>query len=133
MANANQSPAVVSGIRYKEIAFVANPSTDLARSRQFYEDVLGLRPNAPVKPEAKWIEYNIGPGCLAIGQSDKWPPSHDGPSAALEVEDFAAAIAVLKQHRIEFLMGPLDLPTCQMLVVRDPDGNRVTLHQRKAK
>jgi catechol 2,3-dioxygenase-like lactoylglutathione lyase family enzyme len=133
MANANQSSSSVTGIRYKEIAFVANPSTNLARSRQFYEGVLGLQPNAPVKPDAKWIEYNIGPGCLAIGQSEKWPPSKDGPSAALEVEDFAAAVATLQRHQIEFLMGPLDLPSCQMVVVRDPDGNRVTLHQRKAK
>src|SRR3954465_13498391 len=102
MATAHPTTALATAIRYKEIAFVANPSTNLARSRQFYEGVLGLKPNADVKPEAKWIEYNIGPGCLAIGQSEKWPPSKEGPSAALEVEDFANAVAVLKQHKIEF-------------------------------
>jgi hypothetical protein len=28
-------------------------------------------------------------------------------------------------------MGPLDLPSCQMVTVRDPDGNKITLHRRK--
>jgi predicted enzyme related to lactoylglutathione lyase len=120
-----------TSIRYKELGFVAYPSTDIARSRRFFEGVLGLKPNAEVKPDAKWVEYNIGPGCLAIGQSPQWPPAKDGPSAALEVEDFDAAVAVLKQHGVEFLMGPMDLPTCQMVAFRDPDGNRISLHKRK--
>src|SRR6059036_3286592 len=34
-------------IRYREIAFVAYPVTDMARARKFYEGVLGLKPNAP--------------------------------------------------------------------------------------
>jgi catechol 2,3-dioxygenase-like lactoylglutathione lyase family enzyme len=122
-----------TAIRYREVAFVAYPSTNIARSRLFYEGVLGLRPNAEVKPDAKWVEYNVGPGCIALGQSDNWPPSKDGPSAALEVEDFDGAVATLRQHKIEFLIGPLDLPSCQMVAFRDPDGNRISLHRRKAK
>jgi catechol 2,3-dioxygenase-like lactoylglutathione lyase family enzyme len=38
-------------IHYKEIAFVAYPVTDIARARKFYEGILGLKPNAPVKSE----------------------------------------------------------------------------------
>src|SRR5438093_77189 len=76
-----------SMIRYKEIAFVAYPVTDVARARKFYEDVLGLKPNAPLKSETQqWIEYDIGPGTLGIGCSEQWKPSQDGPSLALEVE-----------------------------------------------
>ena len=118
-------------IRYKEVAFTAYPATDIARSRKFYEGVLGLTPNAAVNPDAKWVEYNVGPGCIAIGSSPNWPPSKDGPSAALEVEDFDAALATLREHKINFIIGPLDLPTCQMVTVRDPDGNRLTIHRRK--
>jgi catechol 2,3-dioxygenase-like lactoylglutathione lyase family enzyme len=118
-------------IPYREIAFVAYPSTDIARSRKFYEELLGLKPNAPVQPDAKWVEYNIGPGTLAIGSSPNWPPSNDGPSAALEVEDFDAAVERLRGNKIEFLIGPLDLPSCRMVSFRDPDGNRLTIHQRK--
>lgn len=119
-------------IRYKEIAFTAYPVTDLARSRAFYEDVLRLKPNAPVKPGDKFIEYDIGPGTLAIGCSPDWPPSKDGASSALEVEDFEAAVATLREHKVQFIIGPLDTPRCHMVTFRDPDGNRLTFHRRKA-
>jgi hypothetical protein len=46
-------------IRYKEIAFMAYPVTDVARARKFYEGALGLKPNAPLKSESQmWIEYD---------------------------------------------------------------------------
>jgi hypothetical protein len=74
-------------IRYKEIAFVAYPVTDIARARQFYEGVLNLKPNAPLQSEhPHWIEYDIGSGTLGIGSSPQWFPSQDGASVALEVE-----------------------------------------------
>ena len=119
-------------IRYKEIAFVAYPVTDIVRARKFYEGVLNLKANEPVKSEnPQWIEYDIGPGTLGIGSSPQWLPSEDGASAALEVEDFDAAIAVLREHKVPIIVGPMDLPTCRMATVRDPDGNKLTLHQRK--
>lgn len=119
-------------IRYKEIAFAAYPVTDMARARQFYEGVLGLKPNAPPKTDQpQWIEYDIGPGTLGIGSSPQWKPSQDGPSIALEVEDFDAAVATLREHHVSIIIGPMDLPSCQMATVRDPDGNKLTLHRRK--
>jgi predicted enzyme related to lactoylglutathione lyase len=121
-------------IRYKEIAFTAYPVTDVARARRFYEGVLNLKPNAPLKSETQqWIEYDIGPGTLGIGSSAQWLPSQDGASAALEVEDFDAAVATLREHNIPPIVGPMDLPSCQMVTVRDPDGNKITLHKRKAR
>lgn len=121
-------------IRYKEIAFVAYPVTDVARARAFYEGVLNLEPNAPIKSETQqWIEYDIGSGTLGIGSSAQWLPSQDGASAALEVEDFDAAIATLRKHNAPIIIGPMDLPACQMVTVRDPDGNKLTLHRRKAR
>jgi extradiol dioxygenase family protein len=60
-------------IRYKDIAFVAYPVTDIARARQFYEGVLNLKPTAPVKSEnTHWIEYNIGAGTIGIGSLPQW-------------------------------------------------------------
>ena len=119
-------------IRYKEIAFVAYPVTDIVRARKFYEGVLNLKANEPVKSEnPQWIEYDIGPGTLGIGSSPQWLPSEDGASAALEVEDFDAAIAVLREHKVPIIIGPMELPSCHMATVRDPDGNKLTLHQRK--
>ena len=120
-------------IRYKEIAFFAYPVTDVARARKFYEGVLNLKPNAPLKSEnPQWIEYDIGPGTLGIGCSPQWLPSQDGPSLALEVEDFDAAVATLRKHNVPIIIGPMEMPSCQMATVRDPDGNKLTIHRRKA-
>lgn len=119
-------------ITYKEIAFVAYPVTDMARARAFYEGVLNLKPNQPVKSDSqKWIEYDIGAGTIGIGSSPQWLPSKDGVSAALEVEDFDAAIRSLQDHNVQFIIGPMDLPTCRMATFRDPDGNKLTIHKRK--
>ncbi len=119
-------------IRYKEIAFVAYPVTDMARARQFYEGVLNLTPNEPPSADGPpWIEYDIGPGTLGIGSSPNWLPSQDGASAALEVEDFDAAVAALREHKVPFIIGPMETPVCFMATVRDPDGNKITLHRRK--
>lgn len=119
-------------IRYKEIAFVAYPVTDIARARKFYEGVLGFKPNAPLKSETQmWIEYDIGHGTLGIGCSEQWKPSEDGPSVALEVQDFNVAIATLREHNVPIIIGPLEMPTCDMATVRDPDGNKLTIHRRK--
>ncbi len=120
-------------ITYKEVAFIAYPVLDIPRARKFYEGVLGLRPNAPLKSEDQaFIEYDLGPSTVAIGcHPSMWKPSHDGPCAAFEVTDFDEALATLKEHGIEPVMGPHDGPICRMVVVRDPDGNKITLHQRK--
>ena len=126
------NPRVTAMIRYKEIAFVAYPVTDVARARKFYEGALGLKPNAPLKSESQmWIEYDIGHGTLGIGCSEQWKPSQDGPSVALEVEDFNLAVATLREHNVPIIIGPMEMPTCDMATVRDPDGNKLTIHRRK--
>ena len=117
-------------IRYDEIAFTAYAVTDLARSRTFYEDVLGLKPSRLIEG-MPWVEYNIGPGTLGIGVSEKWKPSRDGASVALEVTDFDEAITHLKSHNVIFEMGPLETPVCHMAVLRDPDGGKIVIHKRK--
>jgi len=119
-------------ISYREIAFVAYPVTDVARARKFYEGVLNLKLNAPLSSEnPRWIEYDIGGGTLGIGSSPQWLPSQEGPSVALEVDDFDAAVATLRSHNVPAVIGPMDLPSCRMITIRDPDGNKLTLHQRK--
>lgn len=120
-------------IRYKEIAFIAYAVTRMARSRKFYEKVLGLKPNSfsSGKMKSMWMEYDVGPGTLAIGVAKEFKPSKQGSSAALEVVDFDAALAHLEKHRIKFVIGPVEFPRCRMVMFRDPDGNKISLHQRK--
>ena len=52
--------------------------------------------------------------------------------AAIPPRIDTAAVGTLRANRNEFFCGPLDLPSCQMVTVRIPDGNKVTLRRRKA-
>jgi predicted enzyme related to lactoylglutathione lyase len=117
------------------IAYTAYPVTDMTRARAFYEGVLGLRTAMIFEHDGKqWVEYDIGAGtlCIANMSVDKWKPSPDGPMVALNVEDFAAAVATLRGGAVKFLIEPLDTGVCEMAIVADPDGNSLVIHRRKA-
>ena len=115
-------------IHVTEIAFSAYPVTDLARARAFYEGVLGLQPTLMANPQ--WVEYEIGPHTLGIGCAPGWNPNPDGGSVGLEVEDFDAAIAHLREAGVKFRVEPFPTPVCHMAVVSDPDGNSLLIHRR---
>ncbi|HEY3788004.1 MAG TPA: VOC family protein [Urbifossiella sp.] len=118
-----------------ELAFTGYPVTNIAAAREFYEGVLRLAPASVFEGEhGSWIEYEIGPGVLAISTmgSANWKPSSSGPCAALEVEDFDAAIAALRERRVRFSVEPFATPVCRMAVICDPDGNSLTIHKRNA-
>ena len=115
-----------------EIAFTGYPVTDLKRARQFYEGCLGLTAARTGGDETSgWIEYDIGPGTLSIGNvAPEWKPSPGGGCAALEVDDFPSAMERLKAAGCP-LYGPMESPVCHMVIVSDPDGNSVAIHKRK--
>jgi len=111
------------------IAFVGIPVTDMQRARQFYEGVLGLKPNPEMTGEM-WTEYSVGSGTLAIACiGEQWRPSDQGTSAALEVESLEDAIARLEERKITF--DQHDSPVCRMAVLQDPDGNKLIIHKLK--
>lgn len=113
-----------------EIAFVGIPVTDMKRARGFYEDKLRLKPSGSAHD--MWMEYDIGPGTLALGcVGDQWKPSSSGTMAAFEVTDLDAEIARLKAAGVTFDMEKIESPVCFMAIVADPDGNKVCLHMRK--
>ena len=117
-----------------ELAFCCYAVTDMARARGFYEEVLGLKPTTVVDSEhGKWVEYEFGPYALAIGSAPMFKPNSDGCSAALEVEDFDAAIAHLKKHEVKFRMDQSATPVCRMAMIFDPDGNTICIHKRNPK
>ncbi len=121
-------------MKVTEIAFTGYPVTDLKRARQFYEGTLGLKP-AKVFGDDKtaWVEYNIGPHTLSIGNgAPDWQPSPGGGSVGLEVADFDAAVSQLKQSGTPFRLEPIQTPVCRMAVVSDPDGNSVIIHRRNS-
>jgi len=119
-----------------EIAFSCYPVKDMARARQFYEGVLGLKPTM-VFGEAgglQWTEYDIASGTLALGCGPPdWIPRADGCSVGLEVENFDDAIAHLRANHVKFKMEPTPTPVCHMAFVYDPEGNLICIHKRKVK
>jgi predicted enzyme related to lactoylglutathione lyase len=122
-------------IKIKEIAFSCYAVTDFARARAFYEGVLGLKSTMLYGQPGgmQWGEYDIGTGTLSIGSAPQFKPSPDGCTVALEVEDFEAAVAHLRTHKVKFRFEPLETPVCRMVGIFDPDGNSLMIHQRKAK
>ena len=123
-------------MKINEIAFFAYAVSNMKKARAFYEGVLGLKPNSEYDGSGNpnWVEYGIGAATLGIGCAPgMWEPSPKGASAALEVENFEEAMAMVKARNIPIVMGPHDFPSCRMVVIADPDGNRLTLHKRKEK
>ena len=115
-----------------KIAFTGIPVTNIERARDFFEGGLGLKPS-PEFNEGVWIEYEIGSDTLAIGSvGDQWKPSPEGTSAAIEVEDFGAAIKSLKDAGAVFTAEGIESPVCRMAVVQDPDGNKIIIHKLKS-
>jgi predicted enzyme related to lactoylglutathione lyase len=117
-------------MKIEKVDTVGVPSRDGKRSRQFYVETLGLRPD-----ERSWNEFWIGETCFAI-----WYPEQFGGEfepqknslALLRVDDVAAARAELEAKGVEFAGETLDTGVCQMATFVDPDGNQLTLHRRYA-
>jgi catechol 2,3-dioxygenase-like lactoylglutathione lyase family enzyme len=113
-----------------KLDFVGIPSRDAERSRTFYLETLGLRPD----PRGRY-EFWVGDTCFGI-----WEPERIGMEfapqknahPALHVEDVAAARAELEAKGVVFLGDILDTGVCHMALFTDPDGNDLMLHHRYA-
>ena len=114
----------------RKVDVVGIPSTDGERSRAFYVDTLGLRPDENAR-----YEFWAGDTCFAI-----WYPEQFGvdyqPQAnsivLLQVDDVATARAELEAKGVQFEGETFDTGVCHMANFSDPDGNPLTLHKRYA-
>ncbi len=104
---------------------------DMQKSLTFYRDLLGISLTSLVH-EGKWAEFEINPGTLVLGQGDDFTQPGGGV-VALAVEDAAAAVAELEQAGVSPFFPLDESPVCFWAVIKDPDGNRVIIHQRKDK
>ncbi len=122
-------------MKIKEIAFVSYAVTDIKKSREFYEKVLGLKPGSVWEGEdMAFIEYEMGEHTLAIGKgAPSFKPGAGGATVALEAEDFDATVKSLKKHHVPFVLEPHENSSCFMALVKDPDENLVMIHHRKKK
>lgn len=113
-----------------KLDFVALPSQDADRTRTFYVDTLGLRPDQHSK-----YEFWAGDTCISA-----WEPAKMGREfapqknahLALHVDDLSAARAELEAKGVKFDGDNLDSGVCHMAFFTDPDGNDLMLHSRYA-
>jgi len=112
------------------VDFVGIPSRDAERSRAFFVETLGLRPDDNAR-----FEMWAGDTCFGI-----WEPERMGATfapqknahPALHVDDVAAARAELEEKDVEFTGEIFDSGVCHMAFFTDPDGNDLMLHHRYA-
>lgn len=117
-------------IQVKEIAFVFYPIKDLAASRKFYEELLGLKIGKQMEfaPGQWWIEYDIAGQALAMSNAI---PTNPQSALAIEVADLDATLAAVKAAGVMMVQGVAEFPPCRMFQIKDPNGNEITIHQRK--
>ena len=120
-------------IHVERADFVSVPVTDLARSRAFYGETLGLE---QASGDEGWPEYQLGENISLylvdptnIGQTFEGPHTS---SIALRVADVQAAQKALEAKGVEFVSEPFDTGVCHMAIFHDPDGNALMLHRRYA-
>ena len=110
------------------VDFVAVPSTDWQRSRAFYVDTLGFRPDATGQ-----AEFWIGEQCFGIYEPTtfgfQFAPQTTA-HIAMHVDDVATARAELEAKGVEFRNETFDTGVCHMAFFADPDGNALMLHHR---
>lgn len=120
-------------IKPKSFSHAAFRVSDVAKARDFYERVVGLKtiPRPDFGFGGVW--YGIGNNALHLISSENRGSKPDplGPHVAFEVEDFDATKASLKEQGIEFLEAPANLGAGRQLWILDPDGNTVELRTDK--
>jgi catechol 2,3-dioxygenase-like lactoylglutathione lyase family enzyme len=113
-----------------KLDFVAIPSRDAERSRAFYVETLGLRPDDHAR-----FEFWAGETCFGIWEPERFgmqfsPQKNAHP--ALHVDDVSAARAELEAQGVVFAGETLNTGVCHMAFFADPDGNDLMLHHRYA-
>lgn len=116
----------------KHIAFTVYPCNDVAGTRAWYEDKLGLTFAGPYTEDGveKYNEAHLGDGCFSLMASE-WVGREPGSAASItfEVENIESAAQSLRDKGVsvaEIEEGPV----CKSVSFSDPEGNKVTLHQK---
>ena len=108
--------------------FVGIPSQDPERSRAFYVETLGLRPD-----ERARFEFWVGETCFGIWEPEKlgmtFQPQKNA-HLALHVDDVVTARTSLEAAGVTFTADTFDTGVCKMALFTDPDGNDLMLHHR---
>lgn len=112
-------------------------TSDLPRTRRFYETVLGLRPDLsrpPMSFDGVWYEINPGQQlhlmCLPDPEAGLQRPAHGGRDrhVAFSVDDLGTLINTLAAAHINYTVSQSGR---RALFCRDPDGNALEFIEMK--
>jgi predicted enzyme related to lactoylglutathione lyase len=108
-----------------KIAFVSHPTRDMAASKKFFKDILGLK--EAMSYEDKWCEFDTPDGkSIAL---DTFSPTGKGAYLALETDNIEKELARLRKRGVNVVMDLMDNKVCKMAMVQDPNGHSVMIHQ----
>ena len=112
-----------------KLDFVAVPSTDWKRSRAFYVDTLGLRPDeAGRRRSSGWATRVSGSGSR---RRSAWSSRRRGTRTSRSTSTTSRPRAPqLEAKGVEFPGETFDTGVCHMAFFQDPDGNDLMLHHR---
>jgi predicted enzyme related to lactoylglutathione lyase len=117
----------------KDIAYTAYPSNDVAGTRAWYEETLGLEFAGPYVEDGveKYNEAHLSTGCFSLMASE-WVGREPGSAAGIvfEVDDIDDATRSLRAKGVA-VEDLFDGPVCRQTSILDPEGNKITLHQKK--
>jgi predicted enzyme related to lactoylglutathione lyase len=112
------------------IAFIAYAVKDVAASRRFYEEALGLQ--LTQNPNSDWFEYDLGDTTFVITSADtEHPVPVRGALVAFEIDNLDDEIARLRKIGVTIKGEIGESPICRYASILDPDGTELLIHQRK--
>ena len=119
-------------MRIRRLHHSSFPVRDLARSRRFYEGVLGLTPVPRPDLGVPGVWYGAGDGEVHLievpeGADVGRPPAYTNPfgrHTAFAIDDYGAALGTLRSAGLEVLETSAEQG---QMWVRDPDGHVIEL------
>jgi catechol 2,3-dioxygenase-like lactoylglutathione lyase family enzyme len=119
--------------RITGVDFTMISVTDIERSKDFYENTLGLE-RSKQWGQMPAYEYETGSLTLAICDMKAFGQQHSVSEhpLAFQVDDVKAMRERLEGEGVEFRGDTIDSGVCLMAIFADPDGNGLMLHQRYA-
>ncbi|QBD76465.1 hypothetical protein EPA93_10760 [Ktedonosporobacter rubrisoli] len=117
----------------KHIAVISIPVTDQERAKRFYVDTLGMicvRDNTWGEG-MRWIEVAPAGATTTLTLVTWFPELVPGKFVGLVIDsdDLEAEYQRLLAQGVEFIEAPSRQDGGIFALLRDPDGNRITLHQ----
>jgi catechol 2,3-dioxygenase-like lactoylglutathione lyase family enzyme len=113
--------------------FIAIPTKDAEKAREFYEGTLGLE-FGKQWGDMPAYEFETGNLTVAVMQPDAFGlefAAHEFP-VEFHVDDFDGAKAELESRGVQFEGETLDSGVCYQAFFKDPDGNSLAIHHRYA-